>query len=207
MTRWTLIPWHLCISGYLTLSPLPLSLMKLIRDHWKMPLYLQLLWMDPLHCGRVSQPKMVLFTLSPMKRVLLKLDSVSFTYLLSYWILALISGGYFFLSHLILISHCYFIIFLPPSKSPGPLQPPHYSSLLLLTTNPLVLPSSGMNLSPVFCSTTTLITIFCNLWIIHPSLCPSHSSTSSFPVSYSFNSPHLPKLIIMPSTLWFSLIL
>lgn len=117
VTLWTLIPWHLCIPGYLTRSSLPLSLMKLSLYHWKTPLYLQVLWMDPLHCGHVSQPRMVLFTLSPMKRVVLKLDSVNS----SYWILALISGGYFFLSYLILTSHCYFIIFLLPSKSPGPL--------------------------------------------------------------------------------------
>ena len=76
LTLWALIPWHLCISMDLTLLLLPLAPLKCMLRHWKMSPYLQLLWIFLLHFGHASWPRKVLFTLSPMKIVLLKLDNV-----------------------------------------------------------------------------------------------------------------------------------
>lgn len=99
------------------------------------------------------------------------------------------------LSHLILVFHCYFkIIFLSPSKSPAPLTT---SLVLLITVNyqPLSPPFFRDNFkhksSVLVPFSPSYFEILVSTWIIYPSLWPSHSSTSSLSGIYSFISPYL----------------
>lgn len=108
----------------LPLPPFPLGPLKLMRCHWKMPHYLPLVWIFPVHYGCVAQLRKIPFTFISYVNGTSDIWQCQqpCLYLLPYSILAFINRGHFFFSYLILASFCYFkIIFLPASKSPGPL--------------------------------------------------------------------------------------